>query len=136
MDTLPITLVGVGSARGLVQDLFADRGVCPAGGRDVTIVFGEDVLKRTLGAVRFRAARAPSKYGASRLTYRSSWHPYCWRWRDGWVVSCIHPSKLPRTRWLESRSLEAAVDWAIHLARGRLPIEPPNPHYRTQDWVT
>ena len=136
LTRLPITLVGVGSARGLVLDLFADRGAYPTGERDVCLVFGEAALKKTIGAVRFRASRAPTKYGTQRLTYRSSWHPYCFQGQGGWVVSAIHPSTLPRTRWLESLSLEAAVDWAIHLAKGRLPVEPPSPHYRTQDWVT
>ncbi len=135
LTRLPITLVGVGSARGLVLDLFTDRGVYPTGDRYVSLIFGEAALKRAIGSVRVRAATAPTKYGSQRLTYRSSWHPYCFKGTDGWIVSSIHPATLPRTRWLESRSLEAAVDWAIHLAKGRLPIEPPSPHYRTQDWT-
>lgn len=135
LEDVPVELVGAGQGRGLVERIFADVfGARPTGSGKVKIVFGEKSCVALMGPERFREIQAPSKWGDKRLTYRSAFHPYCIGKDGGWLVTCVHPSSMPRTRWLERASIEAAISWAIHLAKGGKPVEPPSPRYRSQDW--
>ena len=135
LTKLDIAIVGAFN-RGPLLNAYAKEGFIPTGdGKSpVWLVCGKAALVGIIGSARFEAIQALSKYRDERAVRRAGWEPYCLAHDGRWLVSCIHPDKLRKMRWLNKPNLTAAVRHSIHLALGGEPATPAGPIERPELW--
>ena len=136
MKTLDIAIVGLKDQSPLLS-IFEREGYQPSGAKDASVylVVGKAAVQSVLGKEWLKEVVCTRKYKNQRAAQRAAWEPYCIGRADKWIVTCVHPDKVRKSRWALYPSLVAAVRHSIWLAEGNDVFRPPKVITRPVEWV-
>ena len=120
----------------MVVGAFEAEGYQPAGTKDATVylLVGKAKVEEVLGKDWIKEVVCTRKYKNQRAAQRAAWEPYCVRKADKWIVTCVHPDKVRKSRWALYPSLRAAVRHALWLAEGGDVFRLPSVLTRPSEW--